>query len=103
VRVLLDTCVLSELRHPKGDAGVRRAVDGFDSESLFVSVLSIGKIAKGIVLLRESQNKRALQIWLQTLERHYGDRRFLSILKQAASGENSQPPPRRPGAVGTGH
>jgi predicted nucleic acid-binding protein len=74
VRVLLDTCVLSELRHPKGDAGVRRAVDAFDSESLFVSILSIGEIAKGIVLLRESQNKRALQIWLQTLERHYGDR-----------------------------
>ena len=74
MRILLDTCVLSELRHPKGNAGVRRAVDAFDSESLFVSVLSIGEIAKGIALLRESQNKRALQSWLQTLERHYGDR-----------------------------
>jgi len=66
--------VLSELRHPKGDAGVRRAVDAFDNGSLFVSVLSIGEIAKGIALLKEGQNKRALQIWLQTLERHYGDR-----------------------------
>jgi predicted nucleic acid-binding protein len=74
VRVLLDTCVLSELRRPKGDAGVRRAVDAFDSGSLFVSVLSIGEIAKGIELLRESRNKRALQSWLQTLERLYGDR-----------------------------
>ena len=74
MRVLLDTCVLSELRRPKGDAGVRRAVEAFDSESLFVSVLSIGEIAKGIALLKESQNKRGLQIWLQTLERHYGDR-----------------------------
>ena len=74
MRVLLDTCVLSELRHPRGNTGVRRAVDAFDSESLFVSVLSIGEIAKGIALLKESQNKRALQIWLQTLERHYGDR-----------------------------
>jgi len=74
VRVLLDTCVLSELRHPKRDAGVRRAVDAFDSENLFVSVLSIGEIAKGIALLKEGQNKRILQIWLQTLERQYGDR-----------------------------
>jgi toxin FitB len=74
VRVLLDTCVLSELRHPKGNDGVRRAVDAFDSENLFVSVLSIGQIAKGTALLKESQHKRALQIWLQTLERHYGDR-----------------------------
>jgi predicted nucleic acid-binding protein len=74
VRVLLDNCVLSELRHPKGNAGVRRAVDSFDSENLFVSVLSIGEIAKGIALLKESQHKQALQIWLQTVERHYGDR-----------------------------
>jgi len=74
VRVLLDTCVLSDLRHPHGDAGVRRTVDAFDSESLFVSVLSIGEIAKGIALLKESRRKRALQSWLQTLERLYGDR-----------------------------
>lgn len=74
MRVLLDTCVLSELRHPKGNAGVRRAVEALDSESLFVSVLSIGEIAKGVALLRESQNKRALQSWLQTLERLYRDR-----------------------------
>jgi predicted nucleic acid-binding protein len=72
--VLLDTCVLSELRHSNGDPGVRRAVDAFDSESLFVSVLSIGEIAKGIALLRESRNKRALQSWLQALERLYADR-----------------------------
>jgi predicted nucleic acid-binding protein len=72
--VLLDTCVLWDLRHPHGDASVRRAVDACDSESLFVSVLSIGEIAKGIALLRESRRKRALQSWLQTLERFYGDR-----------------------------
>jgi predicted nucleic acid-binding protein len=74
VRVLLDTCVLSDLRHPKGDPAVRRAVDAFDSESLFVSVLSIGEIAKGIALLDESRHKRALEAWLQTLERQYADR-----------------------------
>lgn len=74
MRALLDTCVLSELRRPKGDARVRRAIDAFASENLFVSVLSIGEIAKGIALLRESQDKRTLQSWLQTLERFYGDR-----------------------------
>ena len=74
MRVLLDTCVLSELRHPKGDASVRNAVDAFDSENLFVSVLSIGEIAKGVALLNESKKKRDLQNWLQTMERFYGDR-----------------------------
>ena len=73
MRVLLDTCVLSELRRTKGDPGVRivqrmldpaRAVDALDDEDLFVSVVSIREIAKGIALLKESQNKRALLGWL---------------------------------------
>ena len=78
MRVLLDTCVLSELRHPKGDVRVRRAIEGIDEENLFVSVLSIGEMVKGIALLKESHNKRALQGWLQTMERFYAGR-LLSV------------------------
>lgn len=74
MRVLIDTCVLSELRRPKGEPRVRRAVDSLESEDLFVSVVSIGEISKGIALLRESQNKRALAAWLLALERDYADR-----------------------------
>ena len=74
MRVLLDTCVLSELRRPNGHAGVRRAVDALASDDLFVSVLSIGEITKGITLPKECRNKRALQAWLQNLERSYADR-----------------------------
>jgi toxin FitB len=74
VRVLLDTCVLSELRQPKGDPGVRRAVEAIESDELFVSVLSVGEITKGIAILKESKKKRALQAWLQALERDYADR-----------------------------
>jgi len=66
--------VLSEVRHPRGDQGVRRAVSELDEDNLFVSVLSIGEIAKGIRLLTESHKKRALQTWLETFERFYGDR-----------------------------
>ncbi len=74
MRVLLDTCVLSELRHPKGDVRVRRAIKSIDEEDLFVSVLSIGEIVKGLAFLKESHNKRALQGWLQTMERFYAGR-----------------------------
>lgn len=45
-----------------------------NSDDLFVSVLSIGEIAKGIALLPEGRKKRALQTWLLTLERLYGGR-----------------------------
>jgi toxin FitB len=74
VRVLLDTCVLSELRHPKGHPSVRGAVEALENDSLFVSVVSIGEIAKGIALLKEGKNRRELQAWLQGLERYYADR-----------------------------
>ncbi len=74
MRVLLDTCVVSDLRRLKGDPGVRRAVESIESDELFVSVLSVGEIAKGITILKESKKKRALQAWLQAMERHYADR-----------------------------
>jgi len=74
MRVLLDTCVLSELRHPKGHPGVRQAVDALNEEELFVSVISIGEILKGISLLRETPKRRALEAWLNTLQRDYSDR-----------------------------
>jgi predicted nucleic acid-binding protein len=74
VRVLLDTCVLSELRHPRGHASIRKAVEAFESDNLFVSVLSIGEIAKGIALLKDSHKKRALEAWLRNLESSYADR-----------------------------
>ncbi|MDQ2901624.1 MAG: type II toxin-antitoxin system VapC family toxin [Acidobacteriota bacterium] len=57
---------------------MRQAVEAFDDSDLFVSVLSIGEIAKGIALLKDSRNKRALQAWLQTLERSFADR-FLPV------------------------
>jgi predicted nucleic acid-binding protein len=43
VKVLLDTCVLSELRLPKPDAGVASAIQDLDSGDLFVSAVSTGE------------------------------------------------------------
>ncbi len=74
MRVLLDTCVLSELRGPEGHPGVRRAVDALQDEDLFLSVISIGEISKGIALLKDSRRKRALEAWLHVLGQNYGDR-----------------------------
>ena len=74
MRVLLDTCVLSELRKDNCHENVRRTIEEYTEESLFLSVITIGEITKGIRLLYESQRKRELHSWLQTLERYYSDR-----------------------------
>lgn len=74
MRVLLDTCVLSELVRPKGHPAVQNAVGALEDDELFVSVLSIGEIVKGIALLKESRKRRELAAWLQELERNCGSR-----------------------------
>jgi toxin FitB len=83
VRVLLDTCVVSELRRPAPDTGVRRAIEEAAGEDLFLSVLTVGEIFKGIALLKESQKKRDLLAWLQALERDYADRLLAIDLETA--------------------
>ena len=46
---LLDSNVVSELRkRERADAGVRRWFDGVDETELFLSVLTIGEIRRGI-------------------------------------------------------
>jgi len=74
VKTLLDTCVLSELRRPGGADTVRRAVAAIADEDLFLSVITIGEIARGIALLDEGKRKQALRVWLITLEQDYQER-----------------------------
>ena len=74
MRVLLDTCVLSELRKDNCHENVRRTIEEYTDESLFLSVITIGEITKGIELLNDSYRKRELKSWLQTIERYYSDR-----------------------------
>lgn len=62
MKTLLDTCVLSELRHPKGNDMVKTAVNELAEESLFISVISLGEIVKGIALLDAGRRQQELRI-----------------------------------------
>jgi predicted nucleic acid-binding protein len=74
VKVLLDTCVLAELRRPEGHPGVKSAVAELPDGDLFLSVLTVGEVAKGIALLAAVRKKRALASWLNGLESKFADR-----------------------------
>lgn len=74
MRVLLDTCVLSELRNPRGDQNVRSAVASLRPGETFLSVITLGEISKGISLLTDDQKKRDLEYWFPSVERSYADR-----------------------------
>lgn len=81
--LLLDTCVISEVRHPQGNPRVREAVKQYPDENLFLSVLTLGELQKGIRLLDEGRRKHELETWLDGLARQFADR-ILPIDDQVA-------------------
>ncbi len=71
MRVLLDTCVVSELWRKGGSEKVRKRVALLKAEDSYLSVLTVGEITKGIHLLNESKKRRDLQKKLTLLENEY--------------------------------
>ena len=74
MRVLLDTCVLSELYKPEPLVTVYEAVNDVPDEHLFISVITMGEIGKGIALLPDGQRKQALLKWFTNIEYEYSER-----------------------------
>jgi predicted nucleic acid-binding protein len=76
VRYLLDTNVLSEVRRPRGDIGVKRWISSVSTEDLYLSVLTLGEVRRGIGLLsrRDPVQADVYEAWLVTVLRDYTDR-----------------------------
>ena len=65
---LLYTCLISELVTKQPNQKVLDWLDSQSPETLYLSVITMGEIAKGISKLTSSQRKEDLDIWLkQTL------------------------------------
>jgi predicted nucleic acid-binding protein len=102
MKYLLDTCVISELRKKNPDAHVVSWIQGRSEPDLYISVLTIGEMVKGVEKLPESKKKKALLIWLnEDLRLRFEDRIIdldVNILTtwgkiQAASEKIGQPMP----------
>jgi|APFre7841882724_1041349.scaffolds.fasta_scaffold41115_2 tRNA(fMet)-specific endonuclease VapC len=65
MRYLLDTCVVSELVARDPNQQVIDWIDGVDPEAIYLSVITIGEIRKGIEKLADSKRKSMLQQWLE--------------------------------------
>ncbi len=70
---LLDTCVLSEYVKKKPNETVIQWLDEQEEASLFISLLSIGEIKKGIIKIEKKQPQRyqKLNRWLQKVESRF--------------------------------
>lgn len=64
---LLDTCVLSELVKPQPTDSVISWLQAHHDAELFIGVLTIGELERGVALLPHSEKRRALADWLDAL------------------------------------
>jgi len=76
VAYLLDTNVLSETRRKKADPGVMAFLEATDSSALYLSVLTLGELRKGIAIKRrtDSAAARTLAAWVEGLEFGFAER-----------------------------
>ena len=76
MKYLLDANVLSEVRRPRGDANVKRWVSSMPAGDLYISVLTLGEVRRGLGLLgrRDRAQAEIYEAWLTTVLRDYEDR-----------------------------
>jgi len=72
LKYLLDTCVISELIKERKERKVVEWIQSQNENSLFISVLTIGEIHKGITKLPDSQRKAFISDWVD----HHLKKRF---------------------------
>lgn len=65
MKYLLDTCVISELVARNPNPRVVFWIDSADETSLYLSVITIGEIGRGIAKLPDSSRKARLSRWLE--------------------------------------
>ena len=83
MKLLLDTCVLSEIRKTEGSPAVKGFIEAMPASGLYLSIITVGEIAKGIALLPDGQKKRELTAWGIGLSSQFEDR-ILSLDQESA-------------------
>ena len=81
---LVDTNIPSELTRPQPDVRVAAFIQAAGRDNLFLSVMTIGEISKGIDLLPAGQKRTALQRWLEIDVRRWFGPRILPVTEAIA-------------------
>jgi len=81
---LLDTNIISELVKPKPEVNVTEWVENTDESLLYLSVLTLGEIRRGIAALPQSRRRATLEAWLDKDLRARFEGRILVIDQEVA-------------------
>jgi toxin FitB len=83
-KYLLDTNVISEIVRPSPDANVIAWLEEQKENTLFISSVTLGELAKGIAALEDGKKKDRLLHWLKTAVTNRFSGRILPFDDQAA-------------------
>lgn len=64
MKFLLDTNVLSEVKRPAPEPKVLSWLDTVDEDRVFISVMAVAELRRGIALMPEGRRRSALADWL---------------------------------------
>jgi predicted nucleic acid-binding protein len=81
---LLDTNIPSEMTRPSPQASVSEWLDHADDDRLYLSVVSLGEVLKGVTMLSESKRRAQLQRWLDETLRPWFEGRILPVSQPIA-------------------
>lgn len=76
---LLDTNVISELVKPRPDKNVLKWFSHVPDDALYLSVLTLGEIRKGVERISNSSRREKLRLWLEHDLREWFGVRILPI------------------------
>lgn len=75
MKYLLDTCVISELVKTAPHPAVIRWMDDCDESRMYLSVLTLGELVKGIAKVPDGEKREKLQSWVSNdLAQRFGQR-----------------------------
>lgn len=83
-RFLLDTNVPSELTKPRSDERVERWLEQAKDEQLYLSVISLGEIFKGLAVLPQGKRRTDIETWIEGTLRSWFAGRILPVTESIA-------------------
>jgi len=74
MKLLLDTCVLSATVGAEKSSIIAGFLQRYERQAVFLSVITLGEVMRGIMLLPVGQRQQSLLSWFQRLQQEYADR-----------------------------
>jgi len=79
VNYLFDTCIISEVIRPRPSPTVLAWLERITNDRIYLSVLTLGELQKGILKVTDARKARRLQTWFDTEVRERFQGRLLPI------------------------